>query len=245
MGKASAPPTPPYVEAAKETAAGNQTNQRSATMANRVNTLLNQQNASSLGMANMQNQALGRVGSAMGSSFDMSSLPGGGQVFDAGAAPSMGSVYDPSQATDAATEAVMSRLRPQFARDEEAMASRLANQGITSGSEAYDREQGQFGRNKNDAYTQAALQGINLGMQQQGQQYGQRMGQRGLFGQEQNMRFGQQQAAQQQALQLQSYLRSLPLNEFNAFRTGSQVTNPTFANALKPTFARSASSTTG
>ena len=35
-------------------------------------------------------------------------------------------------------------------------------------------------------------------------------------------------AQRQQQLQEQSYLRSLPLNELNALRTGSQVVNPSF-----------------
>lgn len=54
--------------------------------------------------------------------------------------------------------------------------------------------------------------------------------------QAQQQNFAQQIAAanaansqRQQQLQEQSYLRSLPLNELNALRTGSQVVNPTFS----------------
>lgn len=51
------------------------------------------------------------------------------------------------------------RLDPRFAREEEAMRSRLANQGIVAGSDAYNRELDQFSQSKNDAYNQLLLQG--------------------------------------------------------------------------------------
>lgn len=69
--------------------------------------------------------------------------------------------------TEAATDQIDSklydlgskRLDPRFAREEEAVRSRLANQGIVAGSEAYNRELDQFGQTKNDAYNQLLLQG--------------------------------------------------------------------------------------
>lgn len=48
-----------------------------------------------------------------------------------------------------------SRLDPQWAQADEALRSRLANQGITEGSEAYGKEIGNFDRAKNDAYGSA------------------------------------------------------------------------------------------
>ena len=51
------------------------------------------------------------------------------------------------------------RLDPRFAQDEEAMRARLANQGIVAGSDAYNKELGQFNQSKNDAYNQLLLQG--------------------------------------------------------------------------------------
>lgn len=51
------------------------------------------------------------------------------------------------------------RLDPRFAAEEEALRTRLANQGITMGSEAYNRELGRFGEGKNDAYNQLVLGG--------------------------------------------------------------------------------------
>ena len=51
------------------------------------------------------------------------------------------------------------RLDPRFARQEDQLRTRLANQGVTAGSEAWKREMDQFGQGQNDAYTQLMLQG--------------------------------------------------------------------------------------
>lgn len=51
------------------------------------------------------------------------------------------------------------RLDPMMARRDEDLRTRLANQGIKAGSEAYDREMGIAGQQENDAYNQLLLQG--------------------------------------------------------------------------------------
>lgn len=51
------------------------------------------------------------------------------------------------------------RLDPMFDRRDEDLRTRLANQGIKAGSEAYDREMGLLGQQENDAYNQLFLQG--------------------------------------------------------------------------------------
>ena len=51
------------------------------------------------------------------------------------------------------------RLNPRFAQEEEALRTRLTNQGITTGSEAWNREMASLGQNKNDAFNQLMLQG--------------------------------------------------------------------------------------
>jgi len=51
------------------------------------------------------------------------------------------------------------RLDPMFANRDEDLRTRLANQGIKAGSEAYDREMGLAGQQQNDAYNQLMLQG--------------------------------------------------------------------------------------
>lgn len=107
-----------------------------------------------------------------------------------------------------AEEALMSRLNPQFGRDEEAMRTRLINQGIAQGSEAYDREMDTFNQMKNDARVQAILGG---------QQYG---------------TTAQNQALQRRNQAIQEYgaQRTAPLNEYIGFTSGTQVQNPQFQN---------------
>lgn len=51
------------------------------------------------------------------------------------------------------------RLDPRFERESDALRTRLINQGINPGSEAYNREMDQFLQSKNDAYNQLLLQG--------------------------------------------------------------------------------------
>jgi hypothetical protein len=51
------------------------------------------------------------------------------------------------------------RLDPMFARNEEALRTRLSNQGIQPGSEAWNAEMRQFQQGRNDAYDQLLLTG--------------------------------------------------------------------------------------
>ncbi|QLB38229.1 putative structural protein [Sulfitobacter phage phiGT1] len=51
------------------------------------------------------------------------------------------------------------RLDPMFANRDEDLRTRLSNQGIKAGSQAYDREMGLAGQQENDAYNQLLLQG--------------------------------------------------------------------------------------
>jgi hypothetical protein len=100
-----------------------------------------------------------------------------------------------------AQEAIMARLQPQFAQQEEALRTRLANQGVTPGSEAFGNDFRNFSAKRNDAEIQAALYGLGL-----------------------------DDANRKSALQEQSFIQDRPLNLINALRTGAQVTNPQFQN---------------
>lgn len=51
------------------------------------------------------------------------------------------------------------RLEPLFAQREEDLRTRLSNQGIKAGSQAFDREIGNFNQGQNDAFNQLLLQG--------------------------------------------------------------------------------------
>jgi hypothetical protein len=67
---------------------------------------------------------------------------------------------DDADARDRATAGIMSRMEPQFARDRQAMESRLLSQGFQPGTEAYRRAADEHGRNVNDARIQATTAGL-------------------------------------------------------------------------------------
>jgi hypothetical protein len=58
------------------------------------------------------------------------------------------------------------RLDPVIAQRDEDLRTRLANQGIKAGSDAYSREMNTFNQGSNDAYTQLLLQGRNQANQE-------------------------------------------------------------------------------
>lgn len=121
--------------------------------------------------------------------------------------------------------ALLSRTEPQFQRDEQGLRTQLLNSGVEVGTEAYNRELDRLARSRNDSRMQAVLAGgqeesrqtqLNAGLQQQGFN-------QGMAG----AQFDNQSRSQQ--LSEEAYLRSLPLNELNALRTGNQVSAPQFS----------------
>lgn len=67
------------------------------------------------------------------------------------AAGNVSSISSGEKARNAVEAALMERLNPYLERDKSAMESRLANQGITLGSEAWRSGMDDFGRQSNDA----------------------------------------------------------------------------------------------
>lgn len=172
--------------------------QQTMQLAPELQAQLEQQWALQAGLFDPQNAALGRVQDMMSGGFDMSGIGEGGQV------------YDPNLATNNATELLMQRINPQLDRQREALRAQMANQGIAQGSSAYNSAMDQWGQNSNDAYNQASLQGIGLGMQQQG------------------MQFDQSNQNRQRSMAEQAYLRSLPMQELQMLMGGGQVQQPNF-----------------
>lgn len=219
MGKQSAPAAPNYTNLAQQQAELSQAAARQATTANRVNQttpfgslnysitgkdqygndiwsanqqlspeqqkLLDYQNQTSLGLGQLQGGQLDYVRQMLAKPFDTSQLPA--------------NQINPGQT---AQDALMARLEPSFNKRQSALETQLANQGIGRGTEAWNNAMGEMNQSRNDAYTQAALQGMNIGQQ-----------------------------ARQQALQEQMGLRQLPMQELNALRAGSQVQMPNYINA--------------
>lgn len=213
--------------------------------------LLDSQNRISQNLADTGEAGLSRVGSAMATPFSTNGLPqlsggpGGGNYqskLDTSGLTALPGVNDFSADRQRVEDSIMSRNNTDFARDEESMRQRLANQGISAGSDAWNREFDTLNRAKVDARNQAILAGgqeqsrlFGLGSSARAQQFGEQQGQ----GQFSNDATSQQLAAllasgnannqaRQQGIQEQAYTRQLPLNELNALRTGSQVSSPTF-----------------
>ncbi|MGL4999525.1 MAG: tail fiber domain-containing protein [Cetobacterium sp.] len=160
--------------------------------------LLNISQGQDIALANLGGQQIGRISDAVSTPFSFGGLKNN---------VSEGDVMAQQMRAE---EALMSRMNPQFAQDEEALRTRLINQGIGQGSEAYSREMNTFNQGKNDARTQAILAG---------QQYG---------------GTAQEQVLQRRQQEISDYMtqRNAPLNEYTAMTSGSQIQNPTFQSGL-------------
>lgn len=117
--------------------------------------LLDAQNATSLGLAGLQQTGLGYVRDALRHGITMRDLP-----------KSMVNAGQTGQA------ALMARFAPQIAQSHAALENQLANQGIMPGSEAYNNAMRTQQQSENDLRMQAALHGIDVGNQAQTQQLG-------------------------------------------------------------------------
>lgn len=79
----------------------------------------------------------------------------------------LGTNVDLNTATESKIDALgAARLDPQFARSEDALRTRLTNQGIQPGSAAWNAEMTQFQQGKNDAFNQLYLTGRGQGAQE-------------------------------------------------------------------------------
>jgi hypothetical protein len=100
----------------------------------------------------------------------------------------------PINAGQTAQDALFSRMNPSLARDEEALRTRLANQGISLGSSAYNREMDLQGQRANDMRLQAAAQGISLDQAARNAAFGERKDLSAFDMGLNNQQFGQRQA---------------------------------------------------
>jgi len=163
--------------------------------------LSNTQDQVALGLGDTQIAALERVQDTFGQPIDegglvaRSQLPGiptelGAdrarmtQYSDApdymrpGGGPPIADVDYRTQIQDALYNQQKSRLDPRFSQQRGDLEARLASQGITQGSEAYNREFDNFGRAENDAYSQAMQTSITGGEAATAGQFGRDMGSR-------------------------------------------------------------------
>lgn len=219
--KKNAPAPPPFQEAAEAQARSSADATNAQTAANRPNQstpfassqwtqLPNGQWMQSTGFAG----GLGNLASSLTGQAQQSA----GQPLDFGGVPALTSGADArEQAITSAYGAATSRLDPAWQQREEGLRTRLLNQGLSEGSEAYQNAMGNLGRERTDAYNQALASAIG-----QGTAAGQAL-------------FGQSLAGRQQGISEALQRRALPLAEIG------QLTNflhmPSFqgAGAAQPT----------
>lgn len=166
--------------------------------------LLNQQNSISNTLGGLAQGYAGQAGSAASNPLDPSQLNG------ISAGPQSG---DFSGLTSKAYSDLMSRQNQNFDQQDQALQQQLANQGLSPGSEAYNRAYQPLNQARVDASNQADLASHQL----ENQYFNQGQAAAGM---------GNQANAQQ--LQQQAFLQSNPLNQLNALRSGSQVQAPSF-----------------
>lgn len=238
--------------------------------------LLDADTRTKLGLSNLADTGLSYVKDTLSKPFDMSGVPQvktsvaergfagpvnvGGNYRTGVDAGNLDAVRQ--QAQDSVYRRQTSMLDPQYQRQQEALESQLANQGLARGSEAYTKAMDDFSRQRDFAYGQARDASIT-----QGNQFAQEQFQRGLanaglentarerlfsegfqnagltnLGAEKSFAQGLANAnltnsSIQQLLQQQSFLRNEPLNMLNAVRTGSQVTMPQFTSVAQQSTA--------
>lgn len=167
--------------------------------------LLDADSRARLGLAGLQEDAMGRVKSALATPFDTSGIPG--QIYNVDANTGMDSWQKYS-------DLLMQRMNPDLDAQQAALDTKLANQGLTQGSAGWGTQMNQFGKQRNDANVAAQLAGAQL----QGQMFNQALQSANLSNQ-----------GRTQELQTRATLRNMPLNELQALRSGAAVTNPTFS----------------
>jgi hypothetical protein len=74
----------------------------------------------------------------------------------------------------------MRRLQPQLQQQQASVETRLANQGIMPGSEAYNRAKTQLAQQQNDLLTSAQVGGMDVGLRANQQGFNQQLAQSNL-----------------------------------------------------------------
>lgn len=82
---------------------------------------------------------------------------------------------DSTKAQNAAYDQATSRLDPQFAQQQSALATQMANSGIPVGSAAWNTQMDALGRTKTDAYNQATYSSIAAGSTEQSRLYNEQL----------------------------------------------------------------------
>jgi hypothetical protein len=216
--KGSSPPPPDYAAAAAATAQSNQAAATAATDANRVNQITPEGSLTYTPPANPKNPASPWTVQQTYSQpeqqlFDQSNSLNSGLLGLANTALGniSNSILKPTTAADLPTsmvnagqtgeQAYMDQAQPMLDQQREEANQSMAEQGIPVGSDAWNNEERALSTAQNQAQDSAITSGFGMGQQ-----------------------------AQQQQLQVDTALQSQPINEIDALRSGTQVTDPNFTS---------------
>lgn len=254
MGKPKAPKAPDYQAAAKEQGEANLNSSLATTYLDRINQygpegsmvyrdtgtrtlpngttipiqdvittlspdqqkLYDQNNQISTNLNDLAIGGIDYVGNTVNKPFDTSQL--GNRVTKLPGAEDFG------RQRDEVVAALMERMAPQLAKQENSLRTRLSNQGFAPGTEAYTADYDVFNRGRNDAQLAAILAGS--------QEQDRLLNQSARAGEFQNQ-------SREAGIQEQAFFRNEPLNTLNALRTGNQAQMPQFgapasATAIAP-----------
>lgn len=205
--------------------------ERTTTLSPQQQAILNQQQQFQIGTGQLANSQVDRLQGVLNQPINAGNLQTD-RATGGVSAPQLErmGVNDWSQDRQRVEDALYSRINPQLDRDRAAMESKLANQGIMPGSEAYREAVALADRQANDARMQAILAGGQeqsrlAGLEQSRLGFNNNVGQMGFTNQMDAKNF--QNALRDQELAERLRLRNQPINEITALMSGNQVTTPT------------------
>ena len=156
------------------------------------------------GKSDIAQGMLGRLGEATSQPFDWDNLQ------------ALGATPDTGDATRQRVEqGLIDRMAPQHQQAQAGLEGQLANQGLTRGSEAWNREMQRLG----DQQSRERFNALEQGGREQQNQFGMNMQAANYMN-----------TIRQQQIGEQSQRRAMPLNELNALLSGTQVSSPGFQN---------------
>lgn len=169
----------------------------------------------SIGLGNLAGQGINTAQGVLGTDWNQRRF--NGQDATGGRLNLAGALGDYNTDMEARSRELASRgLDRAFDRSEESLRSRLANQGVNAGTDAFGAEMEAFNTGRGNAYAQAEFQARNQALADRSQQVSELTGERGI-------NFGE--ALQQYGLDDQADFnaRSRPLNEITSLNSGSQL----------------------
>ena len=228
---------------------GNPTWTATTSLSNVGQQLLDTQNNASLGLGGAINAQLGQVQNVMSGGFNPQTGPITTNVGQANLNPLTGQANLQNltgnanlqnqtdyaggmQGWDRANQLLMQRLQPQMEIQQKNLDAQLANQGLSAGTEAYNRAKMGLGMQQNDLLNQAQLSGLSAGntlfnQGLQGAQFG-NAAQQQSYANQQAQQSANNALAQQQfgnSQQQQAANNALAQQQF-----GNQITNANLGN---------------